>query len=69
MRISDKDIAVTYHRMGEKMIVVFINHYDKARKIKYSLDGGWEIKMTLYSSTDEIKSYDACALEISLSES
>lgn len=54
--------------MGEKMIVVFINHSDKARKAEYSLDGGWEIKRTLYGSTDDIKPYDACVLEISLSE-
>ena len=68
IKVFDKDIAVTYHRMGEKMIVVFINHSDKARKAEYSLDGGWEIKRTLYGSTDDIKPYDACVLEISLSE-
>lgn len=64
MSVLNENIAVTYHTTESGVIAVLINHSDKPCNLKYTWNGKWEIKKVHYGSTDEIKPYDACIIEL-----
>lgn len=64
IKLSDKEIIMTYHSTTDGAIIVALNHSELCKKFEVCLDSGYSIQETYYGCIGEIDPFDACVFRI-----
>ncbi len=62
VKVSDRDLAVTYHPTENGMTVVVVNHTEQDKPLTVQTTDGYQLERVYYGQADCVKAYDACVL-------
>lgn len=63
VKVSDKDLVLTYHPADDGAYVVILNHYNEKKEFTLELDG-YTVDKVYYGENGKIKPFDACVIKI-----
>ena len=64
IRLSDKELVMTYHSTDDGAFVVIINHHGEEKFFTVEIENAYAIDKTYYGNIGKISPYDACVFSI-----
>ena len=64
IKVSDKDLIMTYHPAEDGAYAVILNHFKDDKAFTLSLDEGYCVEKVYYGNVGCVKAFDACVIKI-----